>query len=148
MATDVYFNIYYTGATCTDIPIHTPCWNLHLSRIFNEPSASYYYIGSTSTITNSITTAIYLAKTVYQTQRLLLSHPIVHAVCQVIFSSSDRWENWSRKSLSNLHWVTQLASGKHSILMTLRFTNKDTKARKEQKKLDLPEPSKDMFFLL
>lgn len=78
MATDVYFNLYYTGGTCTDIPSHTPYGNLHLSRIFNEPSASYHYIGSTSTITNSITTAIYLAKTVHQTQRLILSHPVLH----------------------------------------------------------------------
>lgn len=119
-----------------------------LLRIFNEPSASYHYIGSTSTITNSITTAIYLAKTVHQTQRLILSHPVWHERWQVLLSSSERWENWSGKSLVNLHRVTQTASGKHPVLRMLHFTSKDTKAQKEQKKVDLPEPSQDMSFLL
>lgn len=80
MATDVYFNLYYTGVTCTDIPIYTPYENLHLSRVFNEPSASCHYIGSTSTITNSITTAIYLAKTVSDSKTNFISSNLTWTV--------------------------------------------------------------------
>lgn len=51
MAADVYCNLYYTEftcMTCSDIPIHTPYVNLHLSRIFREPCAPCYHISSST----------------------------------------------------------------------------------------------------